>query len=228
MTIADWILLGSLAVILITLVTSHILKNVILQKICECLMIPVFGALNILLLRDYLPDSLHLIKITITALSLATISTIFLSLEKIKLLRIFGRILILANVFCWITLYRIVFFIHQVPLWLIILMTCIYLAGTITAIILSGKQEIKFYVLFAFSFALSAYLHFCSLIFLCYETAGNSIMLFAGTSLFAGLTVFHFINQTKLKIKHAGIIRYSLLVISQVLIACSNLLMIGG
>lgn len=226
MTITDWILLGSLAVILITLVTSHILKNVILQKICECLMIPVFGALNILLLRDYLPDSLHLIKITITALSLATISTIFLSLEKIKLLRIFGRILILANVFCWITLYRSIFFIHKVPLWLTILMTCIYLAGTIAAIILSGKQEIIFYVLFACSFALSSYLHFCSLIFLCYETRGNSIMLFAGTTLFAALTAFHFINQAKLKFKHAGVIRYSLMLASQILIACSNILMI--
>lgn len=226
MTIADWILLGSLAVILITLVTSHILKNVILQKICECLMIPVFGALNILLLRDYLPDSLHLIKITITALSLATISTIFLSFEKFKILRIFGRILILANVFCWITLYKSIFFIHSVALWLIILMSCIYLAGTIAAIILSGKQELRFYILFALSFALSAYLHFCSLIFICYEKTGNAIMLFAGTTIFAALTAFHFINQAKLKIKHAGIIRYSLLVISQVLIACSNILMI--
>lgn len=228
MTIADWILLGSLAVILITLVTSHILKNVILQKICECLMLPVFGALNILLLRDYLPDSLHLIKITITALSLATISTIFLSLEKIKLLRIFGRILILANVFCWITLYRSIFFIHKVPLWLTILMSVLYLAGMVCTIILSGKQKALFYILFAFSFILSSYLHFCSLIFLCYERRVSSILLFAGASIFLALNAFHFINQAKLKFKHAGVIRYSLMLASQILIACSNLLMIGG
>lgn len=226
MTIATWILLSALAIILILLVISHILKKTLMQKITECLMIPVFGAFTVLLLRNYIPDSLHLIKVTIIALSLATISTIFLSLEKIKLLRIFGRILILANVFCWITLYRTVFFIHKVPLWLSILMFCIYLAGTIAAIILSGKQEIKFYILFAFSFALSAYLHFCSLIFLCFETRGNSILLFAGTTLFAGLTAFHFINQAKFNFKHAGVIRYSLLLASQVLIACSNVLMI--
>lgn len=226
MTIATWILLSALAIILILLVISHILKKTLMQKITECLMIPVFGAFTVLLLRNYIPDSLHLIKVTIIALSLATISTIFLSLEKIKLLRIFGRILILANVFCWITLYRTVFFIHKVPLWLTILMSCIYLAGTISAIILSGKQEIKFYILFAFSFALSAYLHFCSLIFLCFETRGNSILLFAGTTLFAGLTAFHFINQAKFNFKHAGVIRYSLLLASQVLIACSNVLMI--
>ena len=226
MTIATWILLSALAIILILLVISHILKKTLMQKITECLMIPVFGAFTVLLLRNYIPDSLHLIKVTIIALSLATISTIFLSLEKIKLLRIFGRILILANVFCWITLYRTVFFIHKVPLWLTILMSCIYLAGTISAIILSGKQEIKFYILFAFSFALSAYLHFCSLIFLCFEARGNSILLFAGTTLFAGLTAFHFINQAKFNFKHAGVIRYSLLLASQVLIACSNVLMI--
>ena len=226
MTIANWILLSSLAVILILLIISHILKKTVLQKICECLIIPLFGALNVLLLRDYLPDSRHLIKITIIALSLSTISTIFLSLEKIKLLRISGRILILANVFCWITLYRTVFFIHKVPLWLTILMSCIYIAGTIAAIILSGKQEIKFYVLFACSFALSSCLHFCSLIFLCYETSWNSILLFAGATIFAALTAFHFINQAKLNFKHAGVIRYSLMLASQVLIASSNILMI--
>lgn len=226
MTITNWILFSILAVNLIVLVTSHILKKNLIQKISECLIIPILGIFTVLVLRNYLPDSLHLIKVTVIALSLATISTIFLSFEKIKALRIFGRILILANTFCWITLYRIVFFIHQVPLWLIILMTGIYLAGTITAIILSGKQEIKFYVLFALSFALSAYLHFCSLVFLCYETTKSSILLFAGTTAFAALTAFHFINQAKLKFKHAGIIRYSLLVTSQILIAVSNILMI--
>ena len=114
MTIANWILLGTLALILILLIISHILKKTLMQKITECLMIPVFGIFTVLLLRAYLPDSRHLIKVTITALSLATVSTIFLSLEKIRLLRIFGRFLILANVFCWITLYRIVFYIHNV------------------------------------------------------------------------------------------------------------------
>lgn len=226
MTITNWILFSILAVNLIVLVTSHILKKFVIQKISECLIIPILGIFTVLVLRNYLPDSLHLIKVTVIALSLATISTIFLSFEKIRVLRISGRILILANTFCWITLYRIVFFIHQVPLWLIILMTGIYLAGTITAIILSGKQEIKFYVLFALSFALSAYLHFCSLVFLCYETTKSSILLFAGTTAFAALTAFHFINQAKLKFKHAGIIRYSLLVTSQILIAVSNILMI--
>ena len=226
MTIINWILISVLAIDFILLIVSHILKKVVMQKITECFIMPVFGAFLVLLLKNYLPDSLHLIKVTIAALSLATVSTIFLSFDKYKFLRIFGRILILANVFCWITLYRSIFYIHSVPLWLIILMSCIYVAGTIAAIILSGKQELRFYLLFALSFALSAYLHFCSLIFLCYEKTGNAIMLFAGTTIFAALTAFHFINQAKLKIKHAGIIRYSLLLASQVLIACSNLLMI--
>ena len=226
MTITNWILFSILAINLIVLVTSHILKKKILQKVSECLIIPILGIFTVLLLRNYLPDSLHLIKVTIIALSLATVSTIFLSFERIKALRVFGRLFILANVVCWITLYRTVFFIHQVPLWLIILMVCIYLAGTITAIILSGKQEIKFYILFALSFALSSYLHFCSLIFLCFESTKSSILLFAGTSAFAALTAFHFINQAKLKFKYAGIIRYSLLVTSQILIAISNILMI--
>ena len=226
MTVTNWIHISALAITLALLIVAHILKKTVFQKICECLVIPIFGAFIVLFLKNYLPDSLHLIKVTIAALSLATISTIFLSLEKFKILRILGRILILANIFCWITLYRSVFFIHSVPIWLIVLMSGIYIAGTLAAIILSGKQEILFYILFTLSFALSSYLHFCSLIFLCYEKTGSAIMLFAGTTIFAGLTAFHFINQARLNFKHAGIIRYSLLIASQVLIACSNILMI--
>ena len=76
MTITNWILTGALAVTLGLLIITFILKKTLPRKICECLIIPLFGALNILLLRDYLPDSLHLIKITIFALSLVTLSTI--------------------------------------------------------------------------------------------------------------------------------------------------------
>ena len=226
MTIVDWILLSIIIISAGLLIFSYIKKNRLLQKICECLIIPVFATLNILLLKDSLPDSLHLIKVTIIAFSMVTISTIFLSFEGQRILKIIGRILVISSVICWISLYRTIFYIHKVPLWLILLMTTIYLAGIITAIILSGKQEIIFYGLFAAAFALSAYLHFCSLIFLCYEETGSSIMLFSGTSIFICLTAFHFINQAKLKFKHAGVIRYSLLVISQILLACSNLLMI--
>ena len=227
MTIADWILLGLIIVSALLLIISYIKKINLLQKICECLIIPLFGALNVLLLRNYLPDSLHLIKITITALSLITISTIFISFESKKTLRILGRFFVLAGILCWISLYRTVFFLHKVPLWLIIIMAVIYLACVITAIILSGKQQSAYYVLFILSFAISAYLNFSSLIFLCFEFAGSSIMLFAGTTLFLALNSFHFINQAKLKIKHAGVIRYSLLVASQILIACSNIILIS-
>ena len=227
MTIADWILLSLIIIAAGLLIFAYIKKNIILQKICACLIIPLFAILNILILRQYLPDSLHIMKLTIIALSLVTISTIFITFEKIKSLRILGRIIVIANILCWITLYRTIFFIHKVPFWLTILMTGLYLAGMLISIILAGKQEIVFYGLFALSFAISAYLNFCSLIFLCFETAGSSIMLFAGTTIFMGLTGFHFINQAKLKYKHAGAIRFSLLVASQILIACSNILMIS-
>ena len=227
MSIANWILLSLIIIAAGLLIFAYIKKIIIVQKICACFIIPLFGALNILLLSQYLPDSLHIMKLTIIALALVTISTIFITFEKIKSLRILGRIIVLGNVLCWISLYRTVFYIHKVPFWLTLLMCIIYIAGMLISIILAGKQEVLFYGLFALSFAISAYLNFCSLIFLCFETAGSSIMLFAGTTIFMGLTGFHFINQAKLKYKHAGAIRFSLLVVSQILIACSNILMIS-
>lgn len=226
MTIANWILLSLIIITAGLLIFAYIKKIMILQKICACCIIPLFEILNILLLSHYLPDSLHIMKITITALTLVTISTIFITFENIKSLRVFGRIIVLTSILCWLSLYRTIFYIHKVSLWLILLMCIIYLAGMIISIILAGKQEAVFYGLFALSFSIAAYLNFCALIFLCYETAGSSIMLFAGSTIFMGLTGFHFINHAKLKYKHAGVIRYCLLVASQILIACSNILMI--
>ena len=84
MTIANWILLGAIIIAAGLLIFSYIKKNKLLKKIFEGLIIPLFGALNVLLLRNYLPDSLHLIKITITALTLISISTIFISFENRK------------------------------------------------------------------------------------------------------------------------------------------------
>jgi len=226
MTIANWITLSLIIIAAGLLLFAYLKKFILLQKVSSCFIIPLFAILNILVLRKYLPDSLHLIKVTIMALSLVTISTVFIAFEKLRTLRIAGRVLVVSSLLCWISLYHTIFYIHKVSIWLIILMCVLYLAGIVVSIILAGKQEIKFSLLFALSFALSAYLHFCSLIFLCFETSGSSVMLFAGTSVFTALTAFHFINQARLKFKHAGVIRYCLLIASQILIACSNILMI--
>ena len=226
MTGANWITLSLIIIAAGLLLFAYLKKFIMLQKVSSCFIIPLFAILNILVLRKYLPDSLHLIKVTIMALSLVTISTVFIAFEKLRTLRIAGRVLVVSSLLCWISLYHTIFYIHKVSIWLIILMCVLYLAGIVVSIILAGKQEIKFSLLFALSFALSAYLHFCSLIFLCFETSGSSVMLFAGTSVFTALTAFHFINQARLKFKHAGVIRYCLLIASQILIACSNILMI--
>ena len=226
MDISRWILLGAIILTLGLLIISYIKKIKIMKKICECLVIPLAGALASLLLSYYLPDSIHLLKITITALSLISISTVFISFEAVTSLRISGRFLSILGILVWASLYREVFFVHSVSSWIIILAVGVYIAVIVAACILSGKQELLFYGVFTLSFAVAAYLHFCSLTFLCYEHTGSSIMLFAGTSLFAALIAFHFINHAKLKFKHAGVIRYILLVTSQMLIAYSNILMI--
>ena len=225
MTIADWILLAALIINYGLLLFANLKKLIVLQKTCVCLSLPLAGALIILRLTRYLPDSFHIILISIAAFSLVSISTAFLAFEKIKTLRILGRIASLGNTVCWIILYRSIFKIHSVPVWFCILAAALYAGIIIFACFYSGKQEPKFYAAFAVSFLLATYLHFCSLVFLCWERNGNSIMLFAGATIYAFLLVFHFLNTTKLKIKHAGGLRYNLLVASQILIACSNILM---
>ena len=228
MEVLKWILLSVIVIDLTLLIFAYIKKNPLMKKICECLIIPFAGTIVSLFLSSYLPDSLHLFKVTIIALSLITISTIFISFERYKPLLIAGRILCLSGIIVWISLYREIFFIYSVPAWIIILALCLYIATIIAACILSGIQGFLFYGLFTATFAIAAYLHFCSLTFIIYGHTGSSIMLFCGTSLYTALVAFHFINHAKLKFKHAGVIRYILLVASQVLIACSNILMISG
>ncbi len=227
MDVIRWILVGVIALTLSLLIVAYIKKIKIMKRLCECLMIPFSGTLCALLIANYLPDSLHLLKISIAALSLISISTIFLSFENITGLRISGRFLSILGILAWISLYREVFYIYSVPLWLSIIAVVIYLAVIVTACILSGKQEVLFYAIFAFSFSIAAYLHFCSFIFLSFNPSGSSIMLFCGTSLLAALIAFHFINHAKLKIKYAGIIRYFVMLAAHILIAFSNLLMIS-
>lgn len=226
MTIAQWILLSLIIITIALLITATIKKLLPLKKVCDCLTLPLIGSFIILQLTKYLPDSYHIILTSIFAFSLVTISSAFLAFEKILILRICGRIASIASILCWSMFYKAIFRIHSVPAWLIILALVFYSAAIIVSCIFAGKENFRNYALFILSFLLAAYLHFCSLIFLCWERTGSSVMLFAGTTLLAGLVAFHFINHTKLKLKHAGGIRYILLVVSQTLIACSNILMI--
>lgn len=226
MTLTNWILLAAFLLNIGLLITANIKQLIILQKTCACLTFPIAGTLITLQLSLYLPDSFHIILISIIAFSLVCLSTAFLAFERIKILRVLGRITSLGNIVCWLHLYSSIFKIHSVPVWLYILFIFIYAAILVATCIISGKQELKNYGFFSLSFLLAAYLHFSTLIFLCFERTGSSIMLFTGASIYSFLVIFHFINTTKLKITHAGGIRYILLVISQILIACSNILMI--
>lgn len=226
MLIAECIFLGLITITLGLLTFSYFKKNPLMKKITECLILPLSAILIILCLTQSLPDSFHIIVITAVAFTLISISGIFLAFTEIKPLRITGRLTSVANLVCWSFFYKQIFKIHAVPAWLSFLCFAIYFGIIITSCVLSGRQALLFYVFFSVSYAAVAFLHFCSLIFLCYEKTGASIMLFTGTTLSAVLVAFHFINQTKLNIKHIGVVRYVLLITSQLLIACSNILMI--
>ncbi|MBP5519181.1 MAG: hypothetical protein J6X84_01195 [Treponema sp.] len=226
MHVIDWILLAIVLITIGILIFACASKKNILKKVSECLVIPLFAILNITLLVQSLPDSRHILRISTLVLLLISVSTICMTYSSKRLLRILARLLIFASVFCWISLYRTIFYIHKVPFWLIILMILVYIVTIVFACIISGKQEGIYYFIFAIGFAPYAYLNFCTVIFLCFERTISSIILFAGSVIFLLLNSFQFINQARLKFKHADVIRYILLITSQILIASSNILMI--
>ena len=131
MSLVYWILLGAIIITVGLLIFANLKQLLPLQKTCACLTLPLIGSFIILWLTKYLPDSYHLIIISIIAISLVTISTAFLAFEKITLLRILGRTASIANIVCWSILYRAIFRIHSVPFWLYILAGCRHeFAGT--------------------------------------------------------------------------------------------------
>ena len=119
MTIADWILLALFIINYGLIIFANLKKLIILQKTCACLTLPLAGTIIILRLTNYLPDSFHIIIVSVAAFILISISTAFLAFEKIRSLRILGKIASLGNIVCWITLYNSIFKIHSVPAWFI-------------------------------------------------------------------------------------------------------------
>jgi len=227
MSIAQWIFLGLIIITLGIWSISYIKKHNILNKICGALILPFSAALIIISLTKSLPDSYHIIVITSIAFVFLSLSAVFILFDNIKTLRILSSFTSIAGLFCWCILYEPIFRIHSIAAWIWILCSCLYGLALLSFYIFTKKQTLHFYLLFTITFAVTAFLNFCALIFLCFERTGASILLFVGASLTVALACYSFYSITKQNNKHAELLRYSLLVISQLLIACSNIIMIS-
>ena len=212
MTSINWIFFGGIILFAGIYFFSSILKMKILRRISSCFPLPLAGILNIQLLMNELPDSKHVIFLTIASIFFIILSQLFYLFKE----KNWGRKL-------WIQLYKSVLFIIDVPLWFIILFSSIYFVLLVIILIFGGKKSFSSYISSSCLFLATALLNFFSLVYLCFILEIQAVLLFAGTIISLSAVAFYIIFDSR-KFKFKNQLMLILFVISESLIMYSNLL----
>ena len=226
MSTTCWVLVGIIAVSLILYFVFKFAKEIkIIQDISSSILLPCIGILNYLFLLPLIPDSYHIIKLTSLSfifISLAVVTKNFFDNKKASQIE---SILYCISVGAWLSLFRSVFLIHRIPVWANIIALASYtILCLLFYIIFIKKQSFSFYFLSFISFALTALLHYCSFLFLCFEPVKYNLILFIGTSFLLGYLIFDILSKTVLNLKLKKLISLFILLASEVLIALSVLM----
>ena len=223
MTSINWIFFGGIILFAGIYFFSSILKMKILRRISSCFPLPLAGILNIQLLMNELPDSKHVIFLTIASIFFIIFSQFFYLFKE----KNWGRKLCKFSFFmltsCWIQLYKSVLFIIDVPLWFIILFSSIYLVLLVIILIFGGKKRFSSYISSSCLFLATALLNFFSLVYICFILEIQAVLLFAGTIISLSAVAFYIIFDSG-KFKFKNQLMLILFVISESLIMYSNLL----
>ena len=207
-------------------ILSLIKKIDMLKTVSSTLILPLSGVYLTIFLLQYLPDSRHIILVTTAALILASVSVILFVISKLKTGQILYKVTYTLNLAVWIELFRSCFFIYRVPALLFVLSSVFYLILTFALFIFIGKQKFYFYFSQIIPLAFSFILHFCSLVYLCFNPCLQTILLFAGTSAAAALIFVYILNLSRYKFKFYRQTLFAILIFSQVVISVSNILLI--
>lgn len=223
MTLINWIFFGSIILFTGIYVFSSIFKIKLLRRISSCFPLPLAGILNIQLLMNQLPDSKHIIFLTIISVFFIILVHIFYLFKE----KNWGRKLCKFSFFMltssWIQLYKSVLHIIDVPLWFIILFSSIYFVLLVTVLIFGGRKTFSTYISCSCLFLAASILNFFSLVYLFFIPEIQSVLLFAGTLFSLVIIAFYIIlDARKIKFKNQFIL--IVFVISECLIMYSNLL----
>jgi len=226
MSIAIWILLSLTTVFVALYIVGLVKKFTILKNISASLLLPLIGSVNILILKDLLPDSFHTIVITSVALILIVASQISFIFEIKKIFNIGSKILFNASLLCWAHLYMSSFYIYRVSGIIEIIFLILFIAISGVTCVLCGKQKIQTYISIVSGVFFSTFLSLFGFVFLIYGRTLHSILLYAGTITAIGLVIIYSLDSYRKKIKLGKTICLILLIVSQALIAYSNILML--
>ena len=223
-----WILLGAtLFSIILFIVFSLIKKAKIVQNISSILPLPLIFVLNFIFLKSFIPDSFHTITLSSIALIFISISYIMHVFFNNKAGKVIAGIIFVFSIIFWCLLYKSVFYIYHVPSLInIIAASAYFILFLLFFIIFIKQQSFTFYLFTVLSACIISFLHYSTIIYLCYNPVNFNIIKAVGTTLLLGYFILSILTNYKFEIKQHKLICFFLLFTSQVLIAFSNLMVL--
>ncbi len=231
MYIKDFILFGLLLAIIGLYIFACIKKNASIEKLTSVLLIPFCSFLCISILVNYLPDSFHIIIISVFALLFSSAAAFFFIFEKTDdnkafIYRLIGIVSFIICILFWLNLYSTIFYIYKVPEWLNISAAIFYFVTAIAICVLCGKQKISYYAIFIVIYMTALSLNHFVFVALFLEHSIRTVPLAAGSLCTISFVILEYIKYTKKEYKISRKIEFVILAASQFLIAGSNILMI--
>lgn len=226
MNLTFWISLGLFVIATVLYFIFYKLNLITAKKVFAFLLCPLLGTVSISSLCNFIPDSNHVIFITLISFLCCSASVILFFYDDDIKFRIIGRTAFLLSVFDWFILFKSTFYMYKVPALLLIICLLVYAGIFVFTCILLGKQKLSRYFWTFISILICSMLHFCSVVTLIAGHTLYSIVLFVGTTGLFVLDVKYLSFYKKEPRKHTKLFQFCMLIGSQLIIATANFLML--
>ncbi len=227
MTLAFWICSSSLILSVILYFISYIKYNFVVNSIFGALVVPFITAIYIILLQDYIPDSLHLMILGFLALVFYSLSDAFLIFEDKKALYIMSRLSLFISLGLWSYSYHSSFLIYDVADSLIITFIVVFVLLSAGSLFFVEKKTLANLFQNALFLGLSVFILFSASVSLFYEKSVSSTLLFAGSIFILSDTALTIIDKKK-RFKHRKFFHTFLSLLSQASISFATILIFAG
>ncbi len=197
MNIYTWIFTGLLGVDLILYIVGQVRRIRALEKTARCLFVPFTGSLILSILTSYLPDSYHIMFISVFAFGAAAVFMLLTLGDKNTFIHLAEEFFYVITQCIWLLLIVSVYRIFKIPQWLFIISGSVYFAGFIVICFFIKKQSFAKYFSAIVMYAVSTALGITTLISLIYEKRLYAVLMLLGSLVYMFGTVLIIFQKTR-------------------------------
>ena len=197
MNVYTWIFTGLLGAVLILYIVGLVQRIQPLEKTARCLFIPFAGSLILSILTSYLPDSYHIMFLSVFAFGASAIFMLFTLGDKNKFIKAVEEFFYVLTQMLWLLLIISVYRIFKVNQIFFIISGIVYLAGFIVICIFIKKQPLSKYTAAFLLYAFSTVLGVTAFISLIYEKRLFAVMMFISSLVFMFGTVLTIFQKAR-------------------------------